>query len=191
MGWLRFCCFLVISACWSHILSISHGFVWCQVVIILRCSVGGGPCPCYSCWRWPIWLPGIRVETWEGFNHVACIIIASAMAGIGLITDSLSGGRRGCNDVGCWRSSQDVFVFGGEFGKIIPNNRTRINKILRKQCQMIACWIPSVWLNCKSISWCLWWRVSSRERVDLLLAVCGFWEKQDLPRKSNIRLVHD
>ena len=53
-------------------------------------------------------------KRWEGFNHVACIIIASAMAGIGLITDSLSVVE---GDAMIWvigDHPQDVF-FGGEF----------------------------------------------------------------------------
>ena len=60
---------------------------------------------------------GIRVETWEGFNHVACIIIASAMAGIGLITDSLSVVE---GDAMMWVAEDhpNIFFFvGGSFGR--------------------------------------------------------------------------
>ena len=155
------------------LISYPLDFLWLcmmQVVILLRCPVGGRDAlVTTSCWRWPIWLPGIRVETWEGFNHVACIIIASAMAGIGLITDSLSvvEGMQWCGLLKIIPRT-----FRGEVGKIIPNNRTGITKILRKQCQMMACWIPfSVW-TAKSILWVLWWRVSSLNVLTCRLAIC-------------------
>lgn len=117
-------------------------------------------------------------KRWEGFNHVACIIIASAMAGIGLITDSLSGGGRGCNGVGCWRSAQDLFVLGESFGRSFQIIELDFELdspkfFFQNKCQMIAFWIPFLFLDLQIYFMMSMMTGELFERADL--KACSLW----------------